>query len=46
VQMITLFVIIIVVWTVIRIVQFVRRLWRPVDAARSPRIGVFAAAQD
>jgi hypothetical protein len=29
--MITLIVIIVVVWTVIRIVQFVSRLWRPAD---------------
>jgi hypothetical protein len=42
--MITLFVIIVVVWTLIRIVQFVSRLWRPVDAAGPPRIGVVAAA--
>jgi hypothetical protein len=42
--MITLIVIIVVVWTIVRIVQFVSRLWRPVDAAGSPRIGVGAAA--
>ena len=40
--MITLLVVIIVVWTVIRIVQFVGRLWR---LANAPRIGVVAAAQ-
>ena len=42
--MIALFVIIVVVWTPIRIVQFVSRLWRPVDAAGPSRIGVVAAA--
>ena len=42
--MITLFVIIVVVWTLIRIVQFVSRLWRPVDAAGPPQIGVVATA--
>jgi len=42
--MITLIVVIVVVWTLIRIVQFVTRLWRPADAASSPRIGVVAAA--
>ena len=42
--MITLIVIIVVAWTVIRIVQFVTRLWRGADAADSPRIGVVAAA--
>ena len=42
--MITLFVIIVVVWTLIRIVQFVSRLWRGADAAGSARIGVVEAA--
>jgi hypothetical protein len=42
--MITLIVIIVVVWALVRIVQFVSRLWGPVDAAGSPRIGVVAAA--
>jgi len=41
--MITLIVTIVVVWTVIRIVQFVTRLWSGADAAGSPRIGVIAA---
>ena len=40
--MITLLVIVVVVWTVIRIVQFVGRIWR---LANAPRIGVVAAAQ-
>jgi hypothetical protein len=40
--MITLLVIILVIWTLVRIVQLVSRLWRPVDAAGSPRIGVVA----
>jgi hypothetical protein len=43
--MITLIVIIVVVWTVIRIVQFVSRLWRPADGEISKRIGDAAAAQ-
>ena len=42
--MITLIVVIVVVWTLIRIVQFVSQLWRHADAAGSPRIGVVAAA--
>ena len=42
--MITLVVIIVVVWTVVRIVQFVTRLWRGADAAGSARIGVVEAA--
>ena len=42
--MITLIVTIVVVWTIIRIVQFVTRLWRAADAAGSARIGVGAAA--
>jgi len=42
--MITLIVAIVVVWTLIRIVQFVTGLWRSADAAGSPRIGVVAAA--
>jgi hypothetical protein len=37
--MITLIVIIVVVWTVIRIVQFVSRLWRPADGEISKSIG-------
>ena len=40
--MITAIVIIVVVWTVIRIVQFVGYLWR---LANAPRIGVVPAAQ-
>jgi hypothetical protein len=40
--MITLLVIVVVVWTVVRIVQFVGSLWRLADA---PWIGVGAAAQ-
>lgn len=42
--MITLIVIVVVVWTLVRIVQFVARLWSGADAAGSPRIGVVAAA--
>ena len=42
--MITLIVTIVVVWTVIRIVQFVARLWSGADAAGSPRIRGVAAA--
>lgn len=42
--MITLIVAIVVVWTIIRIVQFVNRLWSGADAAGTPRIGVVAAA--
>jgi hypothetical protein len=42
--MITLIVIIVVAWTLIRIVQFVTRLWRSADAAGSPRIGITTAA--
>lgn len=42
--MITLIVIIVVAWTLIRIVQFVTRLWRGADAAGSPRIGVVEPA--
>ena len=40
--MITLLVIIVVVWTVIRIVQLAGWVWR---VANAPRIGVAAAAQ-
>jgi hypothetical protein len=40
--MITLLVIVVVVWTVIRIVQFMGYLWR---LSNAPRIGVVAAAQ-
>jgi hypothetical protein len=42
--MITLIVIIVVAWALIRIVQFVTRLWRGADAAGSPRIGVVETA--
>ena len=42
--MITLIVIIVVAWTLIRIVQLVTRLWRGADAAGPARIGVDAAA--
>jgi hypothetical protein len=42
--MITLVVIIVVVWTLVRIVQFVTRLWRGTDATSPARIGVDAAA--
>jgi len=41
--MITAIVIIVVVWTVIRIVQLLGWLWRLADA---PRIGVVPAARD
>jgi hypothetical protein len=34
----------VVVWTLIRIVQFVTRLWRIADAEISRRVGVIAAA--
>jgi hypothetical protein len=43
--MITLIVTIVVVWTLIRIVQFVSQLlWTLANAAGSPWIGVVAAA--
>jgi hypothetical protein len=42
--MITLVVIIVLVWALVRIVQFVTRLWRGADAASPARIGVDAAA--
>jgi hypothetical protein len=42
--MITLIVTIVVVWIVIRMVQFVTRLWSGADAAGSPWIGGAAAA--
>jgi ABC-type cobalt transport system substrate-binding protein len=42
--LITLIVIIVVAWALIRIVQFVTRLWRGADAAGSARIGVVEAA--
>jgi hypothetical protein len=42
--MITLVVIIAVAWILVRIVQFVTRLWRGADAASPARIGVDAAA--
>ena len=41
--MITLIVIIVVAWTLIRIVQFVTRLWRGADAAGSARIDAVGA---
>ena len=41
--MITLIVIIVVAWTLIRIVQFVTRLWRGADAAGSARIEAVGA---
>ena len=40
--MLTLMVIIVVVWTIIRIVQFAGYLW---NLANAPRIGVVAPAQ-
>ena len=40
--MMTLLVIVVVVWTVIRIVQFAGWVWR---LANAPRIGVVAAAE-
>lgn len=43
--MITLIVTIVVIWTVIRIAQFVTRLWSGADAAGAARIGFAAAAQ-
>jgi len=42
--LITLIVIIVFVWTLIRVVQFVTRLWRNTDATGSAQIGVAAAA--
>ena len=42
--MITLIVIIVVVWALIRIVQFGIYLWRLANAAGSSRIGIAAAA--
>ena len=42
--LITLIVIIVFVWTLIRLVQFVTRLWRGTDATGSARSGVAAAA--
>jgi uncharacterized protein YqhQ len=39
--MITLFAVVIVVWTLVRILQFVDYLW---SIANAPRIGVVAAA--
>jgi hypothetical protein len=41
--MITAIIVLVLVWTVIRIVQLAGWLWRLADA---PRIGVVAAAQD
>jgi hypothetical protein len=43
--MITRTVITVVGWTVIRIVQFVNRLWGPADGEISKRVGSTAAAQ-
>lgn len=42
--MITLMIITVVIWTLIRIVQLVTLLWRIVDAEISPRVGTVAAA--
>jgi hypothetical protein len=42
--MITSIVTIVVVWTLIRIVQFVSQLWTLANAAGSPRISVLATA--
>jgi hypothetical protein len=42
--MITSIVTTVVVWTLIRIVQFLTRLWRIADAASSPRVRFIAAA--
>jgi hypothetical protein len=42
--MITLLVIIVVVWTLVRIVQFLAQLWRGADGAHPARIGLDAAA--
>jgi hypothetical protein len=41
--MITSIVTTVVVWTLIRIVQFVTRLWRIADAEIFPRVGVVSA---
>ena len=41
--LITLIVIIVFVWTIIRVVQFENRVWRGTDATSSARIGVAAA---
>jgi hypothetical protein len=43
--MITLMMITVVIWTLIRTLQFVFQLWRLADGEGSPRIGVVAAAQ-
>jgi hypothetical protein len=42
--LITLIVIIVFVWTIIRIVRFVNQLWSNTDATGSARIGVATAA--
>jgi hypothetical protein len=42
--MITLIVTSVVVWALIRIVQFVSQLWTLANAARSPRISAIATA--
>ena len=41
--MITLIMVTVVIWTFIRTLEFVIQLWRLVDGAGSPRIGVAAA---
>ena len=43
--MMTLLMITVVIWTLIRTLQFVIQLWRLADGASSPRIGVVAGAQ-
>jgi hypothetical protein len=42
--LITLIVIIVLVWTLIRVVRFVTQLWRNTNATGSAQIGVAAAA--
>jgi hypothetical protein len=42
--MITSIVTTVVVWTLVRIVQFVSHLWTLANGAGSPRVGVIAAA--
>jgi len=42
--MITSIVTSVVIWTLIRIVQFVSQLWRLANAARTPRISAIATA--
>jgi hypothetical protein len=43
--MLTLFVIVVVVWTVIRIMQLASRLWRSVDDSDTSRIGAVTSQQ-